>query len=93
MVVTGFVRGHKVFYDEKAKVWLYQEDKSDVSIINEKPCKKCGRLPTNNGADYCLRELEQTDFIVSACCGHGVEQGYIQLADGRLFREVMIDDE
>ena len=90
LVVVSFVRGHKIVYDEKAKEWLWQEDKSDMS--NEKPCKKCGRLPTTNGVDYCLRELEQTDFIVSACCGHSVEKGYIMLKDGRMFKEV-IDDE
>ena len=42
--------------------------------------------------DYCLRPLQECNFIVSACCGHSVEQGYIQLADGRLFREVIIDE-
>lgn len=89
MVVTSFVRGHKILYDENIG-WVFEDGKvvGDVVEVCPNCCQK--HFPTD--CDYCLKPLQQTDFIVSACCGHGVEQGYIQLADGRLFREVMNDD-
>lgn len=86
MVATTYTRGHKIFYDEKDKQWKYQEDTTDINL-NEKPCIKCGEPATITGADHCLKGLEDTKCIISACCGHGVQNGYIILDDGRIFTE------
>ena len=59
-----------------------------IDDSDEKPCVRCGKYPSSTGADYCLKGLEDCNFITAACCGHGVPgEGYIMLADGRIFRE------
>ena len=91
MTVTSYVRGHKVFYNGDA--WLYIDDESEVDNFNERSCIKCGNKASSTGADHCLKGLEDCSFIVAACCGHGVvDEGYIMLADGRIFKEVFYDD-
>ena len=85
MVATSYVRGHKIYYDEKASKWLFCDDKlndTDVEV-----CPNCRQPHLPNDCDYCLRPLQECSFIVSACCGHNVERGYIKLKDGRIFRE------
>lgn len=82
MTVTGYTRGHKIYYDYDEREWKYCDN--NKPIINEiRPCVNCKQLPVDD-KDYCLRNIE----IVSACCGHGIEEGYIQLKDGRLFKEI-----
>ena len=84
MVVTTYMRGHKVYYSEKDAQWKYCDD--DSSVDNERACSKCGHLPYAGGEDYCLGSLDYRD-IAGACCGHGVPgEGYIMLKDGRTFR-------
>ena len=89
MVATSFVRGNKIFYDEDIG-WIFENGDRVGDVLEV--CPRCCQSHSPNDCDYCLKSLQQTDFIVSACCGHNVEQGYIQLKDGRLFREV-IDNE
>ena len=94
MSVISYVRGHKVVYDEEEKVWFYEEDGVNVSDVPEKPCINCGEKATLTGADYCLKDLENCDFIIAACCGHGIPgKGYIMLVDGRLFKEAVVEDD
>ena len=85
MVATSYVRGHKVYYDDEKEKWLFANDKLNDKVAEV--CPRCCQPHLPNDCDYCLRPLQQTDFIVSACCGHGVERGYIKLADGRIFYE------
>lgn len=66
--VTGYQRGHLIEYDFDNERWLYADDKSPISV--ERPCIKCGRLPTPEGYDACLGYMPN---VKSACCGHGVE--------------------
>ena len=89
LVATSFVRGHLISYDEN-RGWVFKKCSMVGNVLEV--CPRCCQSHSPNDCDYCLKSLQQTDFIVSACCGHGVEQGYIQLADGRLFREVMINE-
>lgn len=89
MVATSFVRGNKVFYDENAG-WVFENGDKVGDVLEV--CPHCNHTHMSDDCDWCLRELKKCDFIVSACCGHNVEQGYIQLADGRLFREVLNDE-
>lgn len=89
MVVTSYIRGHKVYYDEKQKKWVFVE--KELNNASVEVCPRCCQSHLPNDCDYCLRPLQKCDYIVSACCGHNVKQGYIQLADGRLFKEVKND--
>jgi len=69
MTVKSFSRGHPIYYYNKQ--WLYQDDNTLVSI--ERPCTKCGNMPTVEGYDSCLGKIEN---VSSICCGHGVERSY-----------------
>jgi len=71
MTVSTFFRGWKAHYDEEKQTWFY-EDGQPVGV-GEKPCRRCGRPPTPEGIDACLGYIKGA---VSACCGHGVEEGY-----------------
>lgn len=90
MVATSFIRGHKISYDENKLEWVF-EDGSRVGDTLE-ACVRCKQSHSADDCDYCLKPLQKCDFIVSACCGHGVEKGYIVLKDGRIFKEVINDE-
>ena len=57
----------EIYYDESLKRWMYSDTKTICD--DNRPCKRCGRLPTKEGYDACLGYIEGT---MSACCGHGV---------------------
>jgi len=79
--------------------WIEQEDGSEKLFYVDtgeacwetplRPCPKCHETPisTTNGImsgdDPCIAKLPGVDY---ACCGHGVENGYIKFKDGRIFR-------
>lgn len=69
-MISSYLRGHKIisynYHD-----WFYADDGTTANV--ERPCKRCGRIPTLEGYDACLGQIEG---VVSACCGHGVEDGY-----------------
>ena len=68
-MVTSYSRGHKIYYD---KMWKYCDN--NLPLDSCRPCKKCGMMPTSDGYDYCLGYI---DNVISACCGHGINKGYI----------------
>jgi len=84
MSATGHIRGHKIYFSEEDKRWHYKDTDNIVTESDIQYCVKC-RKPCIDGVDFCLYGLRDCDFINSACCGHGVEQGYIMLKDGRRF--------
>lgn len=71
-MVYSHDRGHKIKLSKNG--WKYCDNNQPVS--DDRPCKKCGRLPTKDGYDACLGYIENA---TSACCGHGVEDLYIIL--------------
>ena len=50
------------------------DTKELLDLDNPRSCKRCGRLPTKEGYDNCLGYIKG---VIAACCGHGVEEGYI----------------
>lgn len=79
MVARGYVHGHPIEYDEVQQKWVYSDTREPIT--NNRPCKKCGRLPTPEGYDVCLGYLPG---VKNACCGHGVDgEGYIQFENGK----------
>ena len=64
-MATSYSRGHEIYYDDN--IWRYYDN--DLPLDNNRPCKKCGMLPTKEGYDACLGYIEGA---TSVCCGHGV---------------------
>ena len=91
MVAKQHIRGNPIYYDEEEDKWKWFDGSDDVM----KPCVRCGEYPVENDCDYCLRHLLDCDYISNACCGHGVDKGYIMLEDGRIFVYVgeVVNDE
>ncbi|WP_427340876.1 hypothetical protein [Caloranaerobacter sp. DY30410] len=79
MTAKSYVRGHLCEWN--GTEWVYSDTKE--SIKNERPCARCGKMPTTEGYDQCLGYIEGA---VSACCGHGVEEGFILYEDGNCKR-------
>lgn len=72
-MITSTIRGHSVeFIDGK---WVYSDTKR--TIKKERPCIRCGKMPTIDGYDSCIGFIEG---ILSACCGHGVTEIIIKEA-------------
>jgi len=44
---------------------------------------KCGHRRTVKGHDPCIANLPG---VIGACCGHGVEQGYVTFQNGIVIR-------
>ncbi len=78
---TTTVRGHKIKYNIENDKWFYLDNGKELD--NNRPCIKCGKLPTSEDYDACLGKLPG---VKNACCGHGVEEGYIQFDDGTTIR-------
>lgn len=76
MAARGTFRGHDAYYDWQAHVWRYADNGMAVPSYpaHERPCAHCGLPPTPAGEDGCLGHIPG---VTSACCGHGVEKGYI----------------
>jgi hypothetical protein len=67
MTATSYQRGHLIHYDDKGDKWVYADTNECIEI--ERPCIRCGRMPTTEGYDACLGYIPGA---TSACCGHGV---------------------
>lgn len=76
----GQVFGHEVYYDdETGQFYLGDGTVYNEKIHQELICPKCNKKPTKEGHDPCLGELPG---VKAACCGHGVDKGYIFFEDG-----------
>jgi hypothetical protein len=65
-MVTSHSRGHKIYFD--GYYWRYLDNGQIVA--DERPCIRCGKIPTPEGHDACLGTLKG---VLGDCCGHGVE--------------------
>lgn len=74
-MITSYNRGHLIKYVNGA--WVYVDTETTIDI--DRPCIKCGKMPTPEGYDACMGHVEGA---TSACCGHGKEKGYTVLKQG-----------
>lgn len=74
----SYCRGHPICY--RNGQWVYADDGQPIDGTPERPCPRCGRAPTTEGYDACLGYIPGA---VSACCGHGVEPGYVKMGEER----------
>jgi len=85
MGVSSYHRGHRIHALQDSKGvysdWRY----SDGSKIKEqeRACTRCGTPAIKEGHDHCIANLPNVAF---ACCGHGVEDGYVKLNNGKSIR-------
>ena len=84
MAARSFNRGHEIYFDCNTMSWRYKHSHKYVKDTDDLKCPRCGKKAIDD-VDFCLYPLHECSFIESACCGHGVEQGYILLKDGRRF--------
>jgi len=54
---------------------------------HKRPCAACGLKRLRTGEDPCLGHLPG---VLNACCGHGVEPGYIQFENFRVLRSAVL---
>ncbi len=71
MAVHSYLRGHPVTV--RGPGWTY-DDTGEAVGDGSRPCARCGKPPTPEGHDTCLGALPG---VKAACCGHGVEPGYM----------------
>ena len=82
MKVWSYHRGHKVHAEQDEDgvyaIWKYSDG---VKIKDEpdRPCTRCGKTDVG-GHDHCISNLPDVEY---ACCGHGVEDGYVKLNNGK----------
>jgi hypothetical protein len=71
-MATSYLRGHLIEFDEEKNCWLYVD--TGKSILIDRECARCGKMPTEKGHDACIAN---TEGAYAACCGHGKTDGYI----------------
>jgi len=76
----SYWNGHPILYINN--VWVYADTKKSVEHSDERPCKKCNKLPVNEH-DACIANLPG---VSNACCGHGTQDGYVQFMNGEIIR-------
>lgn len=74
----AFSRGH-IIYATNIHAWKYADTDELYDPNNERPCIRCGRRATAEGHDACLGTIPG---VTNACCGHGVQDPYIQYPNG-----------
>ena len=83
---SAFKRGHEIKWVPEEDKWVYADTEEPIRVDgeeNERPCVKCERMPTEEGHDPYVANLPGVE---NACCGHGVEPGYISFEDGTVVR-------
>lgn len=81
-MITAFRMGHVIYWDTVIEWWRWQDTNEPIPRPGERcerSCKLCGRPPDAQGRDPCLGTIPGAR---AACCGHGVQPGYVTWPDG-----------
>lgn len=73
MTIEATYFGYWVDYHPDTET-LHWKDTGEEVTVTPRPCPQCKCLPTKDGHDPCLGHI---DGVVSACCGHGKQDGAI----------------
>jgi hypothetical protein len=73
-MINFYSRGHLCYLDANNVEHYADGTPLPSNPADERPCVQCGQPPTPEGYDACLGHIPG---VHSACCGHGVEDGYI----------------
>lgn len=63
--------------------WRYTDTNERIDDVPPRSCLKCGMNQTADGHDPCIANLPGVEH---ACCGHGVDEGYIKFENGTVLR-------
>jgi len=77
-MVTSYHRGHKTIITKSNEI-IYADNKILIKDDFYRYCLKCKEKPNEEGHDVCIANLPG---VFSACCGHGIEEGYIVFDNG-----------
>lgn len=83
MTQGAYFFGHPIRWDATENVWRYVDTGEPIERPCLRACPKCGQNETAEGHDPCIADLPGVAF---ACCGHGIEAGYVKFTDGRIIR-------
>lgn len=76
MTARAYSRGWPI--ERVGDEWVYSDTKQPCFGNDRRPCARCGRPPTEEGYDACLGHIPGA---AAACCGHGVEDGWVTMAE------------
>jgi hypothetical protein len=81
MTAYCYLNGHEAYWDIDTDQWLWCDNNQPTGWGNDckRECPACNKPPTSEGYDACLGHIKGADY---ACCGHGVEDGYIIYKNG-----------
>lgn len=81
MMLSGYVRGRPTRWSDESEAHVFVDSGERVPADGgvEPPCPFCGKRAEPGGPDPCLGELPRVE---SACCGHGVHEGWIRFDEG-----------
>lgn len=71
-MITSCSKGNQIYYEDSAG-WHYVFNNEPISNIDCLVCPRCQKISGVNEPDICLGHIPG---IKSACCGHGVEEGF-----------------
>ena len=77
-----YTRGHQL-YTDNGKDWFYVDTNELYKSETERDCVKCKMKAKASEPDPCLGYLPGVKY---ACCGHGVEEGYIMFENDVIIR-------
>lgn len=75
--------GHEIYWDGKIGQWRYSDTHEQIKTSPPRKCPKCNQYPTEDGHDPCIKNLPGVKY---ACCGHGIQEGYVMFEDRRVIR-------
>ena len=76
MSAFAYLRGHEITTDGSTidpAYWRWADSGVPVRS-DDRPCVRCGKMPTGEGHDACLGTVPGA---IAACCGHGISEPYV----------------
>jgi len=80
-IIEAYNFGNEVDWNEEEQTWFIKETglSNTHEVVANLICPKCKMKPTEDNHDPCIKNLPGVRF---ACCGHGVDDGYIWFENG-----------
>ena len=75
------ISGNPIDYDTERDLWYYIDNNQPCEEPFNRPCTFCKEPPTKEGYDHCIGYIPEA---VAACCGHGIDEGYMKDKDGNI---------